>query len=375
MRKLHTVLAAVTLSVAAALSANGAANAQAPGAATIAGVVRDSAGKPIADAEVLLRDRNRGTRTNDRGEFTLGDVPPGNYRVWFRHLGYASVEYNWAARNAQRTDVNVVLREIPRTLDPVIVRAQEDKRSRAQSSILGLVIDSANVAIPEAEVQLVGADMSGMTRDNGGFLFKPLAVGPYVIRVRKIGYAPATVTLQLTENDDREVVVRMTPLAQGLDPVVVTERSGYDPRDDLVWKELEQRKRWVNFKSRFLGPEDLKGYYGVRLDDAMRRMGMYFPTAGGKAMQPRSIGRVGQQKSAYQPPNPDANACLLLNGKTPLVWPLRAYNTADVELLEVYPTGTELTHSVSSHFHGPPCEAVSMFDHPTYYVLWLKGQK
>src|SRR5689334_12362865 len=110
MPKLHTVLAALFLGIAAA----GTAEAQ----ATIAGIVRDSAGRAIGDVEVILRDTNRGTRTDNRGQFTLGDVTPGNYRVWFRRLGYTSVEYNWAARSGERTDVNVSLREIAKPLDP-----------------------------------------------------------------------------------------------------------------------------------------------------------------------------------------------------------------------------------------------------------------
>lgn len=339
------------LLASAALVAAGVPVAAARAQATLAGVVRDSAGGPVADVEIILRDTNRGTRTNNRGQFTLADVAPGNYRVWFRRLGYTSVEYNWAARGSERTDVNVGMRMIPRSLDPVVVRADEDKRAKARASILGLVIDSANKAIPEAEVQLVGADMSGLTRDNGGFLFKPLGVGTYVIRVRKIGYSPATVTVQLVENDDREVVVRMTPLAKGLDPVVVTAKSGYDPRDETVWKELERRKRWVNFQSRFLGPEDLKGFYGASLDHAMVRTGL----ARGSSV----LGRP-------------ADACILLNGKTPLVQPLSTYTTDDVELLEIYPSGTELTGTVSWYFGREPCMAESRFKHPTYYVLWLK---
>src|SRR3954471_20060607 len=150
MAKLHTVLAAVMLGVTAVA----VASAQTP--ATIAGVVRDSAGRAISDVEVILRNANRGTRTGNRGEFTLGDVTPGNYRVWFRRLGFTSVEYNWAARSGERTEVNVALREIAKPLDPVVVRAEEDKRSKMHASILGLVIDSANKAIAEAEVQLVG---------------------------------------------------------------------------------------------------------------------------------------------------------------------------------------------------------------------------
>lgn len=341
--------------------------AQAP--ASLTGTVRDSAGAPLRDVEVILRDSNRATRSDERGQFLLNDVAPGAYVIWFRRLGYRSVEFNWPARVGERTSVEVALQEIPRQLDPIVVRAEEDKTARSRASILGLVIDTEGNAIPEAEVQLVGANASGMTRMNGGFLFRPLATGTYVIRVRKLGFEPGTVTLQLVQGDDREVVIRMHPLAAGLDPTVVTERSGYG-RDQVAWDELERRKRWVSFKSRLLGPEDLRAFYGTSLDYALVRTGLNSPRPPARA-QAMHIDPRGTQG-----PNTNltvsGDACILINGKEPVRLPLSLYSADDIELLEIYPSGTELTGTVSWHFHGPPCEAVSMIQHPTYYVLWFK---
>jgi hypothetical protein len=323
--------------------------------------VRDTSGAPVRDAEVILRDANRATRTNDRGEFTLADVQVGSYSVWFRRLGYRSIEFNWVARPGEKTSVNVVFHQIPRTLDPVVVRADEDKKAAARASILGLVVDTEGNPIPDAEVQLVGGNASGLTRANGGFLFKPLAIGTYVVRLRKLGFEPTTVTLQLVEHDDREVVVRMHPLATNLDPTVVTEKSGFG-RDQVAWDELDRRKRWVNFQVKFLGPEDLKGYYGLPLDYAMIRAGMYNLHPSGKA--PQHIDPLGtSQRPDMSIPG---DACILLNGKDPIMRPLRVYSTDDVELLEVYPSGTELTGTVAWHFNGTQCAPISLMVHPTY---------
>jgi hypothetical protein len=188
------------------------------------------------------------------------------------------------------------------------------------------------------------------------------------VRVRKLGYAPALLTLQLVDNDDREVVIRMEPLATGLDPVVVAERSGYGP-EQSAWEDLERRKNWVNFKSRLLGPEDLKNFYGSTLDVALVRMGLnYAPSA--RDSRVTSIDPRGTSK------RPDraipGSSCILLNGKTPVYEPIYMYTTDDVEMLEVWPGGTELTGTISSRFHGAPCEPLSLFQHPTYFVLWLK---
>ena len=325
----------IILATLAGVSAATVAPAQTP--ARLTGIVRDSAGGVLADAEVILRETSRGIRTNARGEFTLDDVAPGAYRVWFRRLGYRSVEYNWAARGGEHTELSVALAPVPRQLDPVVVRADEDKRAAAHASILGLVIDANEQPIPEAEVQL---------RRRGHGRHHPLerrlsssshsASAPTSFGVRKLGYSPVTVTVQLVPNDDREVVVRLDPLATKLDPTIVTEKSGYG-KDQIAWDELEKRKRWQSFQTRFLGPEDLKSFYGVDLAVATIRMGLNNPRPNGRA-RPMSINPNGTRRVAQAAD--DGFACILLNGKEGVYHRLSLYSTADIELLEVYPPTT-----------------------------------
>ncbi|HEY4305248.1 MAG TPA: carboxypeptidase regulatory-like domain-containing protein [Gemmatimonadaceae bacterium] len=357
--------------MASALVVFASASALAQTGSTLTGVVRDSAGAPLADVEVLLRDAGRGTRTNQQGQFTL-EAPPRSYVAWFRRLGYRSIEYTWAARSGQRVEINIVMPAVPRQLDPVVVRADEDKRAKAHASLLGLVLDSTGTAIPEAEVQLVGADIAGTTRSNGGFLFKPLGIGTYVVRVRKLGYAPSTTTVQLVPDDDHEIVVYMRPLAQSLEPVIIAEKSGYG-KDQTIWDELERRKRFQSFQTRFFGPEDLKSFYGADLETATIRMGMNGTRPSIASRQARSIMSGGRPIS--RAPTPDAGfACLLLNGKDGIYGKLSTYTSDDLEMLEVWPAGTELSGTVSWYFHDTHCQANGFIDHPMYYVLWFKNR-
>jgi len=359
------------LIIAAVAAFGGTAAAQETPSATLAGFVRDSAGRPVASAEILLLETTYATRSDSAGHFVLSNIPPGAHRVWFRRLGYTSSQFDWPARVGQRTEVTVVLHGIARTLDPVVVRAQEDKDIAARASLLGLIVDTDGQPIDEAEVQLVGSGRSGMTRQNGGFLFRPLPIGAYIVRVRKIGFEPSMVKLSLVAGDDREIVIRMQRLAANLDPVVVTARSGYDPREQQVFDDLEKRKRWRNFRSVILGPEDLRRFYGMTLDYAEKTL--LLGSSGSPGYPVTSI--LGQPNS----PGPsrldqlDQQACILINGKTPERRPLRVYSTDDVDLLEVYPPGTELTGTIEARMTAPECKSISRFSHPTYYVLWLKG--
>src|SRR5262245_26474325 len=173
------------LIIASIAAFGGTAAAQETPTATLAGFVRDSTGRPVPSAEVLLLETTYATRSDSTGRFVLSNIPPGSHRVWFRRLGYASSQFDWPARVGERTEVVVALHQIPRTLDPVVVRAQEDKDIASRASLLGLIVDPEGQPINEADVQLVGAGRSGMTRENGGFLFRPLPIGAYIVRVRK----------------------------------------------------------------------------------------------------------------------------------------------------------------------------------------------
>jgi hypothetical protein len=365
--------------IGAALALGTAASGQNPTVpplppASIAGVVRDSTGAPIADAEVVVRELTQGTRTNARGEFTLRDVPAGAYQVWFRRLGYRSVDYNWEARPNQRTEVTVVLHAVPRTLDPVVVRAEEDRRLKGTSSILGLVIDSAGTPVEEAEVQLVGANRVGVTRANGGFLFRPLPVGQYLIRVRKLGYTPTNMTLNLVDHDDREVIIKLRALPVKLDAMTIAARSGYGP-DDHALEDLDKRLRWQSFKTVVAGRDRLEPLGTMGLDQAVVGLGgagaIAVATQMAKAKQvPRLFG-----KGEPEPRTSFGDDCILLDGKTQLHQPLRSFSAAQVEMVEVYPPGTEVTGTVSDKMRDPACRAQSLLEHPTYYVVWLRGSR
>lgn len=367
VRLIH--VAALGACVLALRSAGGQTAPPAP--ASLAGVVHDSSGAPIPNAEIIVPELSRTVRAGERGEFTLADVAPGSYEVWIRRLGYRSIEYNWMARAGQRTEISVTLHAIARTLDPVVVRAEEDRRMRGSSSILGLVVDTVGNPVDEAEVQLVGADRIAVTRANGGFLFRPLPVGTYLIKVRKLGYQPAMMTLSLQNRDDREILLRVTPLATQLDAMIIAERSGYGT-SQRVYDELDERMRWHDFKSIVLGRDALERFHGWSLDYAVESMGLPGLEILAKrrgARGPRSINPRGTQQSMAGVGDGVADACILLNGRTQIHQPLSAFSTADLELIEIYPSGTEATGTIADRMSGP-CKAQSLFAHPTYFVIW-----
>jgi hypothetical protein len=99
----------------------GAAAARAQSA--IAGSVIDSAqAAPIRDVEVGLVARGTSTRTDSTGAFVLS-VPPGEHRVFFRKLGFRSLEMRFKIANGDTIMRRIILSGAPTNLEKVVVSA------------------------------------------------------------------------------------------------------------------------------------------------------------------------------------------------------------------------------------------------------------
>ncbi len=343
---------------------------------TLAGFVRDSAGAPIANAEVVLVQTGVELRriiADEGGHFVLGNVSPGIYVAWIRRMGFASAEYNWAAVVDKRDSVTATLRTIPHGLDAVVVRAKEDKDMKGSAQILGLVVDTEGKPVAEANVELVGADRAGETLENGGFLFRPLPVGPYVVRVRKLGYVPQSVTMQLQQGEEREMVVRMHPLTGNLATVKIVAASGFDSRAEVALKDLDTRLRWRSARDVVLGPNELMRFKGQSLNWVNSAFGMTqratFRSRGVRSINPAGTsGKVGAQTLGAE-----GDACILENGTHFVRQPLWSYNMSDIELLEIYDTYGDDSRTVDFHMTGR-CMRGADGTHPIWYVVWLKGR-
>jgi hypothetical protein len=116
----------LSLSTTGETIAGGQASAPRSGTATLTGVVRSTAGVPVASAEVRVRDTRAETRTDAQGAFSLSALPAGTQQLEVRRIGYAVVEAPVALRSGATVTHDVVLRRIV-NLDSVIVVASRPK--------------------------------------------------------------------------------------------------------------------------------------------------------------------------------------------------------------------------------------------------------
>jgi hypothetical protein len=94
---------------------------------TLTGTVHDAAGRPVANASVVLRDDpSRSTNTSSDGRFVLQGLPSGFNAVNFWHPQHANVTLRLVMLKDQNADVTLpALGAAPQTVDHPSVADQQ----------------------------------------------------------------------------------------------------------------------------------------------------------------------------------------------------------------------------------------------------------
>jgi hypothetical protein len=90
--------------------------------ATLTGVVRDSSGRPLARAEVMIEARRKRAVTDEEGRYRIPDVPTGASLVQARALGYQSVASVVTLSPNETRQTDFVLTRVATQLDTVQVK-------------------------------------------------------------------------------------------------------------------------------------------------------------------------------------------------------------------------------------------------------------
>ncbi|MCA9752670.1 MAG: carboxypeptidase regulatory-like domain-containing protein, partial [Gemmatimonadetes bacterium] len=136
----RVVLAGLLLAVASA--------ARAGTTGTIAGVVLDDKGSPVAVATVRVEDQRFGAYTNDAGEFTILNVPPGTYSLRVTRIGYESVVVRDLVVSADET-TRAEVRANPTLIESAEVVVVAERLP------VDLKITSGRVSVTEKEIEML----------------------------------------------------------------------------------------------------------------------------------------------------------------------------------------------------------------------------
>jgi hypothetical protein len=98
----------------------------------VRGVVRDSVGGVVSDAQVAIKGSGLRTTSDDDGTFRLVGIPQGEAVIEVRRLGYRPVSSSVTIAAGTEVEVNPALVPVPEQLAPVQIR----KRAEAYDSRL-----------------------------------------------------------------------------------------------------------------------------------------------------------------------------------------------------------------------------------------------
>jgi len=118
----HNVLSSIILLFLLALSFD--LRAQETGA--LRGQVVDENGEPLPGANVVLKSTQKGTATDNDGQFLLRDLPTGDQVIVFSFIGYENKEINISIRPGKVVERDISL--TPRNIqsDELVIQAQRD---------------------------------------------------------------------------------------------------------------------------------------------------------------------------------------------------------------------------------------------------------
>ena len=145
---------------------------------------------------------------------------------------------------------------------------QEGRAQFARAPLVGMVVDSLGGAIAGAQVDIEGTFHRATTDSAGRFRLLDVETGRLRLNVRRLGFLPATLFLNLTAAGARQVMITMTAAPEVLAAVLVAgRREVYDARLAGFLKRAEKRSN-----GNFITREMIERSSSARLADVLRQV-------------------------------------------------------------------------------------------------------
>jgi len=337
----------------------------------VAGVVRKEDGEPLAGVRVsILREIGSiAVLTASDGRFLLEGVPSGPQAFEASKRGYRTAQARITVPQDSALVVNITLVAEAQRLPGVVIEAD------FRNSVGGVVLDSANQPVAGVVVEVIGQGNRMTTGEDGRFIFTDLDPGLYLMQWRKAGYAVAQTSVRMVNKLERDFAVRLKPL-------------GTDWRSPeaaaVIAHETNRRLGLRGGRAKVVGRDELERFGMTRLDVALRgssAMDAYLNTpskcvlvngyegltTGGDGALSRTLrGPRGPQSID---PSGTAPRTRPVNLANPVSW-LSYFRANEVEMVELYPEGTEHSRTLCGRF--PPSTGCACPPDPAGIVIWLR---
>lgn len=283
-----------------------------PGPKLLIGIVVDTSGVPIPDAEVTIPELRRRLYSRGDGTFRFDSIARGKYSMRARKLGFApqvrEFEVDTAGGVAQFA-LLPILQELPTMLT-----------TAGQRGISGHVEDMRYASIPEATVRLLGQSVTTKT-DQGGDFFLPAGPGRYMLSIARDSFMTKLVSVTVPKDSGRHINAWLAPA------------FGAVPKEQF-WnvEDLRERQAWFKPENRVLFTrEDLARLKIEWIYDA-----------------------VATTTTKYKQTEPYSRDCMVVVNGGPDIVDLSTLTIDDVESVEVYSGYSDKAPTVEApNLHGP----------------------
>jgi hypothetical protein len=141
-----------------------------------------------------------------------------------------------------------------------LVQAQ----SRPASGVIdGVVTDTNLVSLADATASILGSTIQVVTGANGRFRIHGIPVGEYILVVRRLGYAPSSIALQVAGGDTLRMSFALEKIATALDTVTITAK-----RYSMRMAEFEEHRK-LGF-GQFMAQAEIEKRNTVYVGDLVR---------------------------------------------------------------------------------------------------------
>jgi hypothetical protein len=315
----------------------------------VTGHVTALGGIPVAGAEVHLEGTTQTARTDTRGAFAFMNAPSGAQELSVRGIGYLPARAGIRVPD-RSTDVAITMLPAPSVLDTVKVREHINVLS-------GVVVDEDNHPVPGATIEVITGEKRTLTTgEDGWFILTSVRDGTIVFRTTKPGYYMTNTAVRL--NDWRGIVVHIETLDSKLSALRQAEASGQSNNAQAALRDATLRLSAKGVRAVVISEEELGPFSDMSLGDAIKR------TKTGATL-------------AFDLQNAAGQICVLLDGRKAVgSTTLDAWRAGDVEMIELYPPGTEASGTVARYLRAAGCRTAPnpgmRTRGPFYAVLWTK---
>ena len=229
----------------------------------IRGQILDVNGEPVPYAAIFIRELTRGTTCNALGQFSL-PLPPGNYTVFFRSLGYTEVTRDITVGD-DFTELKIELPPQTYMIPEVRISASgEDPAYWIMRKVIGLASYHLNeVASYEAEIYIKGtAFLDEIPRA----IARRIEVGDMRVREDEVYMLESLNRVEFTAPDKYEMTViasqnTLPGYTQNVNPMDYVNASLYQEQIESFISPLA-RNAFTYYRFRFEGTF-LEGTYLV----------------------------------------------------------------------------------------------------------------